>query len=158
GHSPAGLCGDDRERRPRRPLPRMRRPRGWSRRGESRAWPELLCVMALTVGLEARAGETWAIEHTRVIPSPTGAVIEDGTVVLKDGRVSALGPSTSVKVPSGARRVDGTGGTVLPGYWNVHVHFTDKRFRDAAKQSNATLGEACREMLTSRGFTSVVDL
>jgi imidazolonepropionase-like amidohydrolase len=114
--------------------------------------------VALIVGLEARAGETWAIEHARVIASPTGAVIEDGTVVLKDGRVTALGPSSSVKVPSGARRVDGTGGTVLSGYWNVHVHFTDKRFKDAAKQSDATLGEACRRMLTSRGFTSVVDL
>ena len=136
----------------------MRRPRGWSRRGPSRAWPELLCVVALAVGLDARAGETWAIEHARVIASPTGAVIDDGTVVLKDGRVSALGPSSSVRVPSGARRVDGTGGTVLPGYWNVHVHFTDKRFKDAAKQTDAVLGEACRQMLTSRGFTSVVDL
>lgn len=129
----------------------MGRPRPW-------AWPELLCVVALAVGLDARAGETWAIEHARVIASPTGAVIEDGTVLLKDGRVSALGPSSSVKLPSGARRVDGTGGTVLPGYWNVHVHFTDKRFQGAAKQTDATLGEACRQMLTSRGFTTVVDL
>jgi len=112
----------------------------------------------LVVGLEARAAETWAIEHARVIPSPTGAVIEDGTLVLKDGRVSALGPSSSVRVPAGARRVHGTGGTVLSGYWNVHVHFTDKRFKDAMVQTEETLGEACRQMLTSRGFTSVVDL
>src|SRR5689334_15942088 len=100
----------------------MRRGRPWDRRGPSRAWPELLCVLVLAVGAEARAGETWAIEHARVVSSPTGAVVEDGTVVVKNGRVSALGPSSSVRVPAGARRVDGTGGTVLPGYWNVHVH------------------------------------
>ena len=65
----------------------MRTGRPWDRRGPSRAWPELLCVLVLAVGAEARAGETWAIEHARVVPSPTGAVVEDGTVAVKDGRV-----------------------------------------------------------------------
>jgi imidazolonepropionase-like amidohydrolase len=130
----------------------------------SRAWSEagklrLVAVVALLVGFEVRAaGETWAIEHARVIPSPTGAVVEDATIVVRDGKVKALGPSASVRVPDGARRVDGTGGTVLAGYWNVHVHLTDQRFKGAAEQTDATLGQACREMLTSRGFTSVVDL
>jgi len=113
----------------------------------------------LLIGLEVRAaGAIWAIEHARVIPSPTGAVLEDATVVVRDGKVKALGPSGSVHVPDGARRVDGTGGTVLAGYWNVHVHFTDPRFKGAAQQTDASLGGACRAMLTSRGFTSVVDL
>ena len=67
-----------------------------------------------------------------MIPSPTGAVVEDATIVVRDGKVKALGPAASVRVPDGARRVDGTGGTVLPGYWNVHVHFIDERFTDAA--------------------------
>ena len=84
--------------------------------------------MVLLGGLQARADEIWAIEHARLIPSPTGAVVEDATVVLRDGKVQALGPSASVRVPDGARRVDGSGGTVLPGFWNAHVHFTDARF------------------------------
>jgi len=118
----------------------------------------LLAVVVLLGGAQARAAETWAIEHARLIPSATGAVVEDATVVLRDGKVQALGPAASVRVPDGARRVDGTGGTILPGYWNVHVHFTDRRFKGAAQQTDAALGGACREMLTSRGFTSVVDL
>jgi imidazolonepropionase-like amidohydrolase len=112
----------------------------------------------LLVGVEARAGETWAIEHARLIPSATGAVVEDGTVLLRDGKVKALGPRSSVRVPEEARRVDGSGGTVLPGFWNVHVHFTDDRFTDAAKRPAEELTLGCREMLTSRGFTTVVDL
>jgi len=118
----------------------------------------LLALVVLLGGSQARASETWAIEHARLIPSATGKVVDDATVVVRDGKVTALGPAASVKVPDGARRVDGTGGTVLPGYWNVHVHFTDRRFRGAAQQTDAALGGACREMLTSRGFTSVVDL
>jgi len=131
----------------------------------SRAWSEvyksrrLVAVMALLICLEVRAaGATWAIEHARVIPSPSGAVVEDATVLVSDGKVKAFGPAASVRVPEGARRVDGTGGTVLPGYWNVHVHFTDERFADAARRPAEDLSRGCREMLTSHGFTTVVDL
>lgn len=141
-----------------------RRTREWRGRRTNRRWAEpgaqwrLAAVVLLLSGVQARAAETWAIEHARLIPSASGAVVEDATVVLRDGKVQALGPSASVRAPDGARRVDGTGGTVLPGFWNVHVHFTDPRFKGAAQQADATLGEACRQMLTSRGFTSVVDL
>ena len=118
----------------------------------------VLAVIVLLGGAQARAGETWAIEHARLISSARATVVEDATVVLADGKVKALGPSASVRVPPGARRVDGSGQTVLPGFWNVHVHLTDPRFKGAAEQTDATLGQSCREMLTSRGFTSVVDL
>jgi len=130
-----------------------------SRRAGSRAWPELLGLFLVLSGFEARAdGGTWALEHARVIPSATGTVIEDGTIVVRDWRVVALGPSSSVTIPAGARRVDGRGGTVLPGFWNVHVHFTDPRFEDAAHRPEEELSRGCREMLTSHGFTTVVDL
>jgi imidazolonepropionase-like amidohydrolase len=129
-----------------------------NRRSRRRASREVLGALLLLVGVEARAGETWAIEHARLIPSATGAVVEDGTVLLRDGKVKALGPRSSVRVPEEARRVDGSGGTVLPGFWNVHVHFTDDRFTDAAKRPAEELTRGCREMLTSRGFTTVVDL
>ncbi|MGZ6140000.1 MAG: amidohydrolase family protein, partial [Myxococcaceae bacterium] len=117
-----------------------------------------LAVVILLTGLGARAGETWVLEHARVLSSASAAPIEDGTVVVRDGRIAALGPSGSVRVPTGARRVDGRGGTVLPGFWNVHVHFTEERFADAAHRPAEALSAACRDMLTSRGFTTVVDL
>jgi imidazolonepropionase-like amidohydrolase len=113
----------------------------------------------LVIGLEARAaGEAWAIEHARLMPSATATAIEDGTVVVRDGKVAAIGPFTSTPVPAGARRIDGAGRTVLPGFWNVHVHFTDERFTDAAHRPAEALSQACRDMLTSHGFTTVVDL
>src|SRR5262249_14302685 len=118
----------------------------------------LLAVIVLLGGAQARASETWALEHARLISSASRPVVQDATGGLADGKVKALGPSASVRVPPGARRVDGSGQTVLPGFWNVHVHLTDPRFKGAAEQTDATLGQACREMLTSRGFTSVVDL
>ncbi len=115
-------------------------------------------VVALAVVLNAHAGETSVIEHARVLPSATASAIENGTVVVRDGRIAALGPSGAVPVPAGARRVDGAGATVLPGFWNVHVHFTEERFADAAHRPAEALSQACRDMLTSHGFTTVVDL
>ena len=106
----------------------------------------------------AALADTWAVVNARIIPSPTTAPIENGTLVVKDGMIAALGPGKTVKVPKGSKRIDARGRTLLAGFWNVHVHFTDPRFAQAATRPAAELSKGCREMLTSRGFTTVVDL
>ena len=49
----------------------------------------------------------------------SGPSVEDGVVVLRDGRVEAVGPATEVSVPSDARRVDVSGKHVYPGMINA---------------------------------------
>jgi len=116
-----------------------------------------LLVCCLGAAPAAKA-QTWAVVNARIIPSPTAAPIEHGTLVVTDGAITALGPGKTVKVPKGSKRLDGKGGTLLAGFWNVHVHLTDPRFAQAATRPAAELSKGCREMLTSRGFTTVVDL
>jgi imidazolonepropionase-like amidohydrolase len=58
-----------------------------------------------------RAG-TFAVVNARIVPV-TGPVIENGTIVIRDGKISAVG--TNVSVPSGAERIDGKGLSVYPG-------------------------------------------
>lgn len=115
----------------------------------------LLATLAMAPPASA---DTWAVVHARILPSPGATAIEDGTLLVREGKIAVLGPSAKVQVPKGARRVDGKGGTLLAGFWNVHVHFTDPRFTQAATRPAAELSQGCREMLTSRGFTTVVDL
>lgn len=62
---------------------------------------------------------TIAIIGGRVVPVE-GDPIEGGTVVLRDGRVSAVG--ADVEVPDGARVVDASGSWVLPGFVEAHAH------------------------------------
>ncbi len=50
------------------------------------------------------------------------AVIENGTVVVEGNRIISVGPSRSVRAPDGARRIDVTGKTVIPGIVDVHAH------------------------------------
>jgi imidazolonepropionase-like amidohydrolase len=52
----------------------------------------------------------------------TGTVIEAGTVVVRDGRIAAVGPASQVQVPAGATRVELAGKTLMPGLVNAHGH------------------------------------
>jgi imidazolonepropionase-like amidohydrolase len=63
-----------------------------------------------------------ALTNVRVIDG-TGAPARAGqTVVLRDGRIAAIGPSTSTLPPAGAHVVDLTGKSVIPGLVMLHEH------------------------------------
>ncbi len=55
---------------------------------------------------------TFAIVGARIV-TVSGAVIEDGTVVIHNGKITAVGAGASV--PGGAERIDGKGLSVYPG-------------------------------------------
>lgn len=90
-----------------------------------------LAVVALAAAVSAAAcggaepepeptGVT-AYEDVRIIVGD-GGVIETGTLVVDQDRLTAVGDSASVEVPAGAARVDLTGRTVMPGIVDTHVH------------------------------------
>ena len=55
---------------------------------------------------------TFAIRNARIV-TVSGADIENGTVVIRDGKIEAVG--ATVTVPAGAQTIDGTGLSVYPG-------------------------------------------
>lgn len=64
-----------------------------------------------------------AIVDARVYPAPDAAPIEPGTVLTRDGRITAVGTTATVTVPDGATVISGKGAFVTAGFWNSHVHF-----------------------------------
>jgi hypothetical protein len=56
--------------------------------------------------------DTYAITNARIV-TVSGAVIEKGTVVIRDGLIAAVGANATV--PADARVIDGSGLTVYPG-------------------------------------------
>ena len=54
----------------------------------------------------------YAIRNARIV-TVSGPVIENGTIVIRDGKIEAVG--TSVTVPPGSREIDASGLTVYPG-------------------------------------------
>ena len=60
-----------------------------------------------------------AIAGGRVVPI-VGPEIDGGTVLIEDGKISAVGDA--VTVPDGVRIVDAAGSWVLPGFIEAHGH------------------------------------
>ncbi len=97
-----------------------------------------------------------AIRDARIYPSPDEPPLERATVVVRDGRVSAVG--TDIPIPPGAQMIPCDHCVVTAGFWNAHVHFTEPKWRFADLKSSVTLSRQLADMLTSRGFTTVVDV
>ena len=63
-----------------------------------------------------------AIIHARLYDSERRAVVPDATVVVAGDRIAAVGDAAT-PVPAGSRVIDAHGRTLLPGLWDMHVHF-----------------------------------
>lgn len=63
-----------------------------------------------------------ALTHARVIDGTGAPARDDQTIVLRDGRIVAVGPSASTPAPPQARVIDLTGKSVLPGLVMLHEH------------------------------------
>jgi imidazolonepropionase-like amidohydrolase len=61
------------------------------------------------------------MHHVRLIDG-TGAVRDGATLLVRGTKIVAVGPSTEVKIPKGAVRIDGRGLSIIPGLIDCHVH------------------------------------
>ncbi len=65
---------------------------------------------------------TFAITDVTVVPMTSASVMEDAVVVVRDGRIEAVGPARTVRVPAAARRISGRGRFLMPGLADMHTH------------------------------------
>ena len=77
-------------------------------------------VMDLYQGPVRRMG-SYAITNATVY-TVSGEVIQNGTVVVRDGEIRAVGPASEVKMPRSAEVIDAGGGSLIPGIIDAHSH------------------------------------
>jgi imidazolonepropionase-like amidohydrolase len=65
--------------------------------------------------------EPIAFENARLIPVDAPE-IESGVLLIEDGKIVAVGPAADVGIPPGARRIDASGKTIMPGLVCTHSH------------------------------------
>ena len=63
-----------------------------------------------------------ALTHVRVIDGTGAAPRDDQTMILRDGKIAAMGDASSVPSPAGAQVLDLGGKTVIPGLVMMHEH------------------------------------
>lgn len=100
---------------------------------------------------------TMALVGAKIYPSPTANPINNGVVLIKNGRIAAVGARGKVKIPRGAKLLDCTNLTLVAGFWNGHVHFSEPDWQEAARIPAAQIAQPLRDRLTRYGFTNVFD-
>src|SRR5229473_1407922 len=63
-----------------------------------------------------------ALTHVLLVDGTGAAPKPDQTIVIRAGRIAAVGPAASVQIPAGARVMDMNGSTVIPGLIGMHDH------------------------------------
>jgi len=75
----------------------------------------LYFLFAPVTDAQAQPPSVYAITHAKIF-TLAGSPIEDGTLVIRDGKIAAVGPS--VEVPAGAQVIDAKGLQVYPGLFD----------------------------------------
>ena len=68
--------------------------------------------------------EAVLIKAGRLVDARSGRVFTDQAIVIEGGRIKQVGPGASVQAPAGARVIDLSNATVLPGLIDCHTHLT----------------------------------
>lgn len=73
-----------------------------------------------------------ALTNARIITMEGNEVIEKGTIVVENNRIKAVG--SRVAIPRGAKVIDCSGKTIMPGIVDVHGHLGNFRYGISPKQ------------------------
>ncbi|HTU11932.1 MAG TPA: amidohydrolase family protein [Allosphingosinicella sp.] len=79
--------------------------------------------LAITVPADVPTGWT-ALVGARVVTmaNEAGGIIDDGVILIEGNRIRQVGPRAAVQIPAGARTVDVSGKTIIPGLIDGHAH------------------------------------
>ena len=80
----------------------------------------LVIVTFLNAGVSF--AQTTAFVNVNVVPMSSDAVIPAQTVLVEDGIISAIGSVDEIRIPIGAKAVDGTDRYLMPGLAEMHAH------------------------------------
>jgi imidazolonepropionase-like amidohydrolase len=116
----------------------------------------ILAMLCSAMAASAHSNDV-ALIHARIYASPDAIPIIDGDVLIRDGRIFAVGSAKTTKIPPASKIVDVHGAVVTAGFWNSHVHLMNNALLNAEQRSSAELGNELKQMLTRWGFTTVFD-
>ncbi|MGE0405498.1 MAG: hypothetical protein AB7O65_04290 [Candidatus Korobacteraceae bacterium] len=80
-----------------------------------------ITILGILVAGPASA-QVVAFEHANVIPMDRERVLQNQTVIVRDGKIAEMGPAASVKVPQGATRIAASDKYLIPGIVEMHGH------------------------------------
>lgn len=128
-----------------------------------------LLFFLLVPPLAAQQEPTTIIQDVAIIDVEEGSVAEHRSVVIRDGRIAAIGAAEEVTAPADAEVVDGSGKYLIPGLWDMHTHLlwstdaTEHLFTDMPEAAETwTLWQEyygpALDLLIANGVTGIRDM
>ena len=75
-----------------------------------------------TEKLKGEQAQTIALVGGDIVDGLTDVTQKDMVMIIKDGRIAAIGSRSTMEVPNDAKVIDVTGKTLMPGLWDMHAH------------------------------------
>jgi hypothetical protein len=85
----------------------------------------LLLIVAVYLPAQQLRSGGLAFTHVTVIDMTGAPPKPDMTIVITGNHIGALGRRARVRIPRGAQVIDAAGKFLIPGLWDMHVHFTE---------------------------------
>ena len=86
-----------------------------------------LTTLLMTMAAVGQETESVAVTSVNLIDVETGQIIPNTTVVIQGDQIVSVGNPANISPPESAEIVDGSGGFLIPGLWDVHVHLSYQR-------------------------------
>ncbi len=87
--------------------------------------------VGLKIGLSLKSdvpGGRIAFKGARLITMEGNEVIEDGTIIVNENQIEAIGKMSEVPIPEGTKVVEVAGKTIVPGFVDAHAHIGNFRY------------------------------
>jgi imidazolonepropionase-like amidohydrolase len=106
--------------------------------------------------MEAPPAQGIAVRAGRLFDPKSGTNLRDQVIVIQGDRITQVGPAANIKIPDGARVIDLSRATVLPGLIDRHVHLIQDVQVNDSRASFIGLNYALEDL--NAGFTTLQDM
>src|SRR5438876_6510705 len=94
----------------------------------ARKFMVIVAVIAMLVAMKAppiagQQSSVLVVDGATLMDGTGAAPVANSVIVIDNGRITAVGPRSRVRIPAGARTLDAKGKFVVPGLIDSHVHY-----------------------------------
>src|SRR3984893_5800952 len=112
-------------------------------------------LLVLATVLSSQAQQVTAVRAGKMFDPKSGTNLSNQVVLITGDKITDVGPADRVKIPAGAKVIDLSQATVLPGLIDGHVHLTDGQ-GNLQHQMLIAVNTSTRSL--NAGYTTLVDM